>query len=276
MTDSLIFNEHSVPSISASFNHEKNHSLSRTIKRPITPDSDYGSLSPPLSPSPANIYKDPWTILSMAQISPPNTGLNKPSSVEPSLFYKDYVYSLSASSYITLVAATADSMKYDRISKATSPPIKIETSTDIFREPKRLCLVKHMSPPLSSIENTTVTSSSSAVAPLQLVNTPTNISCPAIKPTNSINSVGPKKSNRTSFSKVTKKTRNGRDGVEGVRKKRRLAANARERRRMDNLNKAFDRLRSVLPQLTDDRKLSKYDTLQMAQTYINTLDELLY
>ena len=58
-------------------------------------------------------------------------------------------------------------------------------------------------------------------------------------------------------------------------KKRRLAANARERRRMQNLNQAFDRLRTFLPQLGNDRQLSKYETLQMAQTYINALYDLL-
>ncbi|KAF2365765.1 Myc-type basic helix-loop-helix (bHLH) domain [Trinorchestia longiramus] len=62
---------------------------------------------------------------------------------------------------------------------------------------------------------------------------------------------------------------------EAVRRKRRLAANARERRRMDSLNLAFDRLRSVLPQLNNQEKLSKYDSLQMAQTYIATLCEML-
>lgn len=62
---------------------------------------------------------------------------------------------------------------------------------------------------------------------------------------------------------------------EAVRRKRRLAANARERRRMDSLNLAFDRLRSVLPQLQNHEKLSKYDSLQMAQTYITTLCEML-
>lgn len=62
---------------------------------------------------------------------------------------------------------------------------------------------------------------------------------------------------------------------EVVRRKRRLAANARERRRMDSLNLAFDRLRSVLPQLQNHEKLSKYDSLQMAQTYITTLCEML-
>ncbi|XP_027843130.2 protein lin-32-like [Aphis gossypii] len=68
----------------------------------------------------------------------------------------------------------------------------------------------------------------------------------------------------------------GDDGcTDVVTKKRRLAANARERRRMQNLNKAFDRLRTVLPTLGNDRQLSKYETLQMAQTYITALYDLL-
>lgn len=60
-----------------------------------------------------------------------------------------------------------------------------------------------------------------------------------------------------------------------IMKRRRLAANARERRRMNSLNDAFDRLRDVVPSLGNDRKLSKFETLQMAQTYINALNELL-
>lgn len=67
----------------------------------------------------------------------------------------------------------------------------------------------------------------------------------------------------------------GKEATPTVMKKRRLAANARERRRMQNLNKAFDRLRCVLPSLGNDRQLSKYETLQMAQTYINALNDLL-
>ncbi|XP_021417558.1 protein atonal homolog 1-like [Oncorhynchus mykiss] len=59
----------------------------------------------------------------------------------------------------------------------------------------------------------------------------------------------------------------------GPQKHRRVAANARERRRMHGLNKAFDTLRSVIP--SDNNKLSKYDTLQMAQIYIQELSELL-
>lgn len=60
-----------------------------------------------------------------------------------------------------------------------------------------------------------------------------------------------------------------------VVKKRRLAANARERRRMNGLNVAFNKLREVVPNLGDDQKLSKFETLQMAQTYIVALCDLL-
>lgn len=64
-------------------------------------------------------------------------------------------------------------------------------------------------------------------------------------------------------------------GAPDIMRKRRLAANARERRRMNSLNDAFDRLRDVVPSLGNDRKLSKFETLQMAQTYIAALHELL-
>ncbi|XP_062839103.1 transcription factor ATOH1 [Anolis carolinensis] len=62
----------------------------------------------------------------------------------------------------------------------------------------------------------------------------------------------------------------------GVQKQRRLAANARERRRMHGLNHAFDQLRNVIPSFNNDKKLSKYETLQMAQIYISALAELLH
>lgn len=61
----------------------------------------------------------------------------------------------------------------------------------------------------------------------------------------------------------------------GIQRPRRVAANARERRRMHGLNKAFDKLRSVIPSLENEKKLSKYDTLQLAQIYIAELSELL-
>ena len=62
---------------------------------------------------------------------------------------------------------------------------------------------------------------------------------------------------------------------------RRLLANARERRRMTTLNGAFDQLRAVMPFIASGgaggrgRKLSKYDTLQLAQSYISALADLL-
>ncbi|XP_070614261.1 transcription factor ATOH1 [Erythrolamprus reginae] len=62
----------------------------------------------------------------------------------------------------------------------------------------------------------------------------------------------------------------------GVQRQRRLAANARERRRMHGLNHAFDQLRDVIPSFNNDKKLSKYETLQMAQIYISALAELLH
>lgn len=71
------------------------------------------------------------------------------------------------------------------------------------------------------------------------------------------------------------KKRRGKTVPPVVKKKRRLAANARERRRMQNLNSAFDRLRQYLPSLGNDRQLSKHETLQMAQTYITALCDLL-
>lgn len=60
-----------------------------------------------------------------------------------------------------------------------------------------------------------------------------------------------------------------------VMKKRRLAANARERKRMSGLNEAFDKLRDVVPAIHEEHKLSKFETLQMAQSYIRALCELL-
>lgn len=66
----------------------------------------------------------------------------------------------------------------------------------------------------------------------------------------------------------------GSERLESVAK-RRLAANARERRRMQGLNIAFDRLRKVVPQWGQEKKLSKYETLQMALSYIMALTRIL-
>ncbi|XP_042856570.1 protein atonal-like [Penaeus japonicus] len=59
-----------------------------------------------------------------------------------------------------------------------------------------------------------------------------------------------------------------------LRRRRRQAANARERKRMTSLNVAFDRLRATLPRAS--HRLSKHDTLQMALSYIAELCHLLH
>ncbi|VDO94454.1 unnamed protein product [Soboliphyme baturini] len=57
-------------------------------------------------------------------------------------------------------------------------------------------------------------------------------------------------------------------------RRRRIAANERERKRMDSLNFAFDQLRDVLPSVEAGKNLSKIETLLMAQEYIRVLQEL--
>ncbi|XP_036435607.1 protein atonal homolog 1a [Colossoma macropomum] len=83
----------------------------------------------------------------------------------------------------------------------------------------------------------------------------------------------PPRSNRASSSPPAAKPSSS---TAAVQKQRRIAANARERRRMHGLNHAFDELRSVIPALDNDKKLSKYETLQMAQIYISALADLLH
>jgi hypothetical protein len=74
---------------------------------------------------------------------------------------------------------------------------------------------------------------------------------------------------------TTRKQRRTKQIPPVIKKKRRLAANARERKRMQSLNDAFDRLRQYLPSLGEDRQFSKHETLQMAQSYISALCDLL-
>ena len=51
--------------------------------------------------------------------------------------------------------------------------------------------------------------------------------------------------------------------------------NARERRRVENVNDAFKRLRSRIPYENKDKRLSKVKTLQTAMRYINYLADML-
>ncbi|XP_060103988.1 pancreas transcription factor 1 subunit alpha [Heteronotia binoei] len=54
----------------------------------------------------------------------------------------------------------------------------------------------------------------------------------------------------------------------------RQAANVRERRRMQSINDAFEGLRSHIPTLPYEKRLSKVDTLRLAIGYIHFLSEL--
>ena len=52
---------------------------------------------------------------------------------------------------------------------------------------------------------------------------------------------------------------------------RRLESNERERLRMHNLNEAFQELRTVIPHVEAQQKLSKIETLSLAKNYIMAL-----
>ncbi|XP_041969283.1 protein Fer3-like [Aricia agestis] len=56
----------------------------------------------------------------------------------------------------------------------------------------------------------------------------------------------------------------------------RRAANIRERRRMFNLNEAFDKLRRKVPTFAYEKRLSRIETLRLAITYISFMCELLH
>jgi len=55
----------------------------------------------------------------------------------------------------------------------------------------------------------------------------------------------------------------------------RHAANLRERRRMQSINEAFEGLRSHIPTLPYEKRLSKVDTLRLAIGYIGFLADML-
>ena len=54
----------------------------------------------------------------------------------------------------------------------------------------------------------------------------------------------------------------------------RRAANIRERRRMFNLNEAFDLLRRKVPTFAYEKRLSRIETLRLAMTYINFMTQV--
>lgn len=59
-----------------------------------------------------------------------------------------------------------------------------------------------------------------------------------------------------------------------LQSQQRQAANLRERRRMQNINEAFEGLRAHIPTLPYEKKLSKVDILKLAISYITFLGEM--
>lgn len=59
-----------------------------------------------------------------------------------------------------------------------------------------------------------------------------------------------------------------------LQSQQRQAANLRERRRMQNINEAFEGLRAHIPTLPYEKKLSKVDILKLAISYISFLGEM--
>ncbi len=86
-------------------------------------------------------------------------------------------------------------------------------------------------------------------------------------------SVFPTYQDRDFCESVTFKSRGKKSDEQYVHQ--RQMANLRERRRMQCINEAFEGLRSHIPTLPYERRLSKVDTLRLAISYINFLAELI-
>uniref|UniRef100_A0A5K4FB12 BHLH domain-containing protein n=2 Tax=Schistosoma mansoni TaxID=6183 RepID=A0A5K4FB12_SCHMA len=80
------------------------------------------------------------------------------------------------------------------------------------------------------------------------------------------------RSNRIKLMNIRK---NGRFKNHNLHTFQRQAANMRERRRMQSINKAFEGLRSHIPTLPYEKRLSKVDTLRLAIGYIHFLQEII-
>ncbi|CAH8546923.1 unnamed protein product [Schistosoma rodhaini] len=80
------------------------------------------------------------------------------------------------------------------------------------------------------------------------------------------------RSNRIKFMNIRK---NRRFKNHNLHTFQRQAANMRERRRMQSINKAFEGLRSHIPTLPYEKRLSKVDTLRLAIGYIHFLQEII-
>lgn len=185
----------------------------------------------------------------------------------------DYVHSPTSaiSSFLPLTpssppSATEDESNLMMLLDTPSSPSQSSTSEECHISRSRSCLVndEESCSTMMSGDDSSANNKRCKVREARRTSAPPSNKSPAKRKSLSTASKGNKKS-------VSSKRDNG-NGNDTMRK-RRIDANARERRRMNYLNVAFDRLREVVP--SDDRKLSKYETLQMAQSYIMALLELI-
>ncbi|CAH1118462.1 unnamed protein product, partial [Phaedon cochleariae] len=84
----------------------------------------------------------------------------------------------------------------------------------------------------------------------------------------------PNRLGRNSTPHGVQQTKKARRRVATIAQRR--AANIRERRRMFNLNEAFDKLRRKVPTFAYEKRLSRIETLRLAITYISFMSELLH
>ncbi len=105
--------------------------------------------------------------------------------------------------------------------------------------------------------------------------TPPASSCPVPLPSGSTTNSTTNSSNTAPSTTSTPPTKQSRPRRRIATVAQRRAANIRERRRMFNLNSAFDRLRKKVPTFAYEKRLSRIDTLRLAMTYIRFMTELL-
>ncbi|XP_064091519.1 protein atonal-like [Macrobrachium nipponense] len=233
-----------------------------------TPDSDYSSLSPSSAPqSPSGSAWSAFTTMSRLEATP---AYGTCTDYKP--LYAEAALPKAAPGKAAMLPAS--SPRHNSSSSSIPHAQRLEEDAKLSTDVEVLLLSSSSSSPSPKASSiTTTTTPLSAIENKHELHQQTAAAAAASKSSSSSSSSSSKAARGNS--RCNRKQRAGREVTEVLRRKRRLAANARERRRMDNLNKAFDRLCAVLPKMYDDRKLSKYDTLQMAQIYITTLSDLL-
>lgn len=142
-----------------------------------------------------------------------------------------------------------DQIKYSPVPDFYTSAYELPTQSIITKTPATLI----------SVKPSTSTSSSSVASATSMASTSTSAYTTVTAPKSG------KKVKNSGTIKVTP----------DIMKRRRLAANARERRRMNNLNDAYEKLRDVLPDFGPDKKFSKYETLNFAQQYMLALKQIL-